>query len=267
MPSLHDVQRVMRRSLLNGGAAEAADLIVGDGLLAARRLDVYRNTILQALAGALRVSFPVVHRLVGADFFEGSAQAFAAARPPRCADLNAYGADFPQFLQGFAPAATLAYLPDVARLEWAVNRALHAPDAEPLALAALTAVAPRDHARVRFIVHPSVSLIRSDYPIDAIWHAVLQQDDEAMGWIDLGSGPVHLIVQRLRDRVDVARIDALAWRLACVLFDGQPIGAALSSAPGADAPISLAGHLAAGRFVAFELAETATEPLPIGETP
>ena len=32
------------------------------------------------------------------------------------------------------PAAALAYLADVARLEWAVSRAIHAADREPLDL-------------------------------------------------------------------------------------------------------------------------------------
>ena len=49
----------------------------------------------------------------------------------RVADL------FPEFLARFPPAASLAYIADVARLEWAVNRALHAPDAAPLDVARL----------------------------------------------------------------------------------------------------------------------------------
>ena len=259
MVSLRDIQNAMRRSLLDDTGAEAADIIIGDGVAPARRLGVYRNTIRQALTSALRLSSPAVHRLVGAFFFDAAAQAFVAEQPPHCADLNAYGAEFAQFLQGFAPAAALAYLPDVARLEWAVNRALRAADAEPLALAALGAIAPREHPRVRFIVHPSVLALRSDYPIDTIWRAVLQQDDAALAAIDLDSGPVHLIVQRLQDRVDVARVDAPAWRLAVALFDGQPLGTALAPAGDVEAPALLAAHLALGRFVAFELVEAAGE--------
>jgi hypothetical protein len=37
----------------------------------------------------LRLSFPAVHRLVGANFFEGAAQIFARDQAPRCAELNA----------------------------------------------------------------------------------------------------------------------------------------------------------------------------------
>ena len=122
MPSLLELQHAMRRSLLQEAGGGVDDSIVGAGLAPAQRLNIHRNTMLGTLANALRVSFPAVHRLVGADFFEGAAQIFAREQPPRSADLDAYGAEFPGFLQRFGPASTLAYLADVARLEWAVNR-------------------------------------------------------------------------------------------------------------------------------------------------
>jgi hypothetical protein len=267
MPSLRDVQQAMRRSLLEDVDGLAADQIVDAGLAPAQRLSIYRNTIVATLANALRLSFPAVHRLVGADFFEGAARIFAHDQTPRCADLNAYGAEFPDFLQHFEPAASLAYLADVARLERAVNRALHAPDADPLTVERLATVAPADHDQVCFVAHPSVSTLRSDFPVDTIWRAVLQQDDEAMAAIDLSSGPACLIVQRTADRVDVVRLDECAWRFTAALFDGRPIGAALGSAAGADAPALLAQHLSAGRLVAFRLASEADKRCGRGEPP
>ncbi|CAN7761636.1 DNA-binding domain-containing protein [Variovorax sp. LjRoot84] len=270
MPSLHDVQHAMRCSLLQDGEGPAADLIVGAGLAPAQRLSIYRNTMVATLANALRLSFPAVHRLVGADFFEGAAQIFVRDKAPRCADLNAYGAEFPDFLQRFEPAATLAYLPDVARLEWAVNRALHAPDADPLTVERLATVAPADHGKVCFTAHPSVSMLRSEFPVDAIWRAVLQQDDEAMAAIDPGSGPVCLLVQRLTGEVEVERLDEGAWRFTAALFEGRPLDAALAAAEaaGVDAPALLAQHLSAGRLVAFRLAAAeGNGPCREGDTP
>lgn len=268
MPSLHDVQHAMRRSLLQDEDGHAADLIVGAGLAPAQRLSIYRNTMVATLANALRLSFPAVHRLVGADFFEVAAQIFARQQAPRCADLNAYGAEFPDFLHRFEPAATLAYLADVARLEWAVNRALHASDADPLTVEQLATVAPAVHDQMCFVAHPSVSTLRSDFPADSIWHAVLQQDDEAMAAIDLGSGPVCLLVQRLTGEVEVERLDEGAWRFTAALFDGRPLEAALESAAGVDAPELLAQHLSAGRLVAFRLASEAdSKPCLARDTP
>ena len=260
MPSLRDVQHAVRRSLLQDADGDAAALIVGAGLAPSQRLSVYRNTIFAALSNALMLSFPAVHRLVGAEFFEGAAHVFASEQPPRCADLNAYGAAFPDFLQRFEPAATLAYLADVARLEWAVNRALHAPDAQAIDVSQLAAVAPSDQDRVCFVAHPSISLLRSSFPVDSIWRAVLQQDDAAIAAIDLDSGPVRLMVHRLAGEVEVVRLDEGAWRFAAALFSGQPLGSALDAAQGIATPELLADHLLAGRCIGFHVADA--EALP-----
>src|ERR1700683_4968067 len=131
MPALLELQRSLREQLF--GDPTRADASGGEALLAgddgALRLAIYRNTAFATLVNALRLSFPAVQRLVGADFFEAAAQQFIRASLPTSAYLNDYGADFPGFLSHFAPAAGLVYLGDVARLEWAVNRALHAGDA------------------------------------------------------------------------------------------------------------------------------------------
>ena len=255
MPSLREVQHAMRRSLLQEGDAAAAALVVAADWAPGQRLDIYRNTLLGACANALRLSFPAVQRLVGADFFDGAARVFALAQPPRRADLNAYGSEFPSFLARFEPAAGLVYLADVARLDWAVNRALHAPDADPLAPQRLAAVAPADHGRVCFTAHPSVSTLRSAWAVDHIWQAVLAQDDTALAAIDLQDGPACLLVQRVAGQVEVVRFAPDAWRLADELLRGRPLETALGFAGGLDTAGELAAHLAAGRFVDFDLVD------------
>src|SRR5262249_34068729 len=80
-PSLREVQRAMARSLLDGNDDAAAGFVVTDGLAAGRRLSVYRNTFEASLANALRLAFPAVLRLVGADFFASVAHAFVHAEP------------------------------------------------------------------------------------------------------------------------------------------------------------------------------------------
>ena len=265
MPSLREVQHAVRRSVVLREDSAAAAFIVDDGLAPEQRLSVYRNTFVSSLTTALRLSFPATYRLVGAEFFEGAAQIFVHEQPPSGAYLDEYGAGFPEFLARFPPAEALAYLPDVARLEWGVNRALHAPDVEALDVARLAGLDETDHDHVRFAAHPSVSLLRVDYPVDVIWRAVLAQDDTALAEINLASGPVWLMVQRLATGVDVTRIDERAWRFAAELFAGLPLGVALDAADGLDAPALLAEHFAAGRFIAFSFADAVAD-LPAQES-
>ena len=252
MPTLLEVQQAMHGSLVAGDNAPMTAYLADPA--AADRINIYRNTFLMGLTKALQLCFPVVQRLVGAEFFEGAAQQFVTLHPPREAYLNHYGADFPAFLGHFPPAASLPYLADVARLEWAVNGALHCVDTDPLDLQKLALVPPDEQGRMRLVGHPSVHLLRLDYPADTIWHAVLADDDRQLSAIDIEVGPVHLLVERRENGVQVARLEAPAWQFAERLFAGDPIELALDGSPGFDAAAALADHLAAGRIVSFEVA-------------
>jgi hypothetical protein len=254
VPTLLEVQRAMRRSLL-AQKEQAEACVVPGGLTPAVRLAVYRNTMMGTLTAALRLSYPAVYRLVGREFFEGAAHIFVEKDPPHSAYVDEYGGSFPEFLGCFPPALSLAYLPGVARLEWAVSRAFHAADVAALDPSRLLAVDPAAHCRIVFTPNPSNGLVRADHPVDAIWRAVLARDDAALAAIDLGSGPVWLLVQRVETGVDVARISESEWRFVAQLCAGRPLQAALDEAAlGLDASAALAGHLAAGRFIGFRLA-------------
>src|SRR6516162_884125 len=185
----------MRAGLLDDSSPVAAALLA-EVLIPADRVSIYRNTSRIALTNALRLNYPAVQRLVGEDFFAAAADIFITKEPPRTAWLDFYGAAFPEFLERFRPAASLPYLADVARLERAVSRALHAADAKALAPVELADLPQIAQGSVSFVPHPSVGLLSSKYPVDAIWRAVLARDDAALAAIDLNSGSVWLLVER-----------------------------------------------------------------------
>lgn len=255
MIPLLDLQNAMRRGLLGPDDGMALAHIVADGIAAEARLNIYRNGVIGALTKALRLSFPAVDRLVGSAFFESASRIFIESEPPHCAWLGAYGSDFPRFLGQFAPAATLPYLPEVARLEWVVSQAVHAPDAAPLNTTALSAVDPALQGRIAFVPHPSIGLVEAEYPVDAIWRAVLDGDDAAMSALDLSSGPVRLLIQRGPNGIVVIRCERTAWRFAQDLMTGCPLESAFLGMQETEATILLAAHLAAGRFSGFTVTQ------------
>lgn len=261
MPSLLEAQRRLRDVLVADGDGASPDGIRARDDTVAERLAVYRNTIVTTLARALRLNFPTVERLVGREFFDAMAQAFARRALPGSADLNAYGEGFPAFVQGFEACGAIAYLPDVARLDWAVSGALHAPDVQPLALETLAGLDHDQAAALRFQGHPAVRLLASEFPIDDIWRAVLEQDEGAMAAVDLASGPVHLLVERFDDATRVVRLVPDEWRFATALVAGEPLGQLLALFDGADVPALLAHHLIERRLVLF------TGDTPGGSTP
>ena len=104
MPTLLELQKSVGAALISGDLA-AAEFLVADGIAPDARLNIYRNTYLAGLVGALRISYPAVRKLVGDEFFEGAARAFIDAHPARSAYLNEYGAQLGDFLANFPPAA------------------------------------------------------------------------------------------------------------------------------------------------------------------
>jgi hypothetical protein len=252
-PSLLELQRAMRASLVIRDDCGISAHVVPGAFTPAERMDIHRNTFASVLTTALRLSYPAVHLLVGAKFFEGAARIFIRDHPPTSACLDDYGEEFPGFLSDFEPAVSLPYLPDVAALERAVIRALHASDADPLDPHRLAALAEHDRARVRFAPRPSVGLVRGDHPADLIWRAVLEQDDAALSAIDPGPGQAWLLVERLATGVEVRRMSESAWGFTSALCAGRPLAAALDEARDFDASALLADHLAAGRFIDFSV--------------
>jgi hypothetical protein len=255
MPTLLETERAMFRAIVFKEPNDVAPHIAGGAFSPAERLDIYRNTFLSSLTAALRISYPAVHRLVGEEFFDGAAQCFIQAHPPQTAYLNAYGAGLADFLARFPAAASLPYLADVARLEWAVNLALHAEDAIPLDADALASIADVPPERLILTPHPSIGLLRLDHPAEAIWRSVLAEDDSALRAIDLSAGPEWLLVERNANGVEVSPLAETEWRFAASLCAHETFAKSVETTPAADVVCLFARHLAAGRFIGFRLAE------------
>lgn len=265
MPSLLEVQRTMRAALL-AGSDTPPSTVIGGALDAGARLRIYRNNVHGNLTGALGLTFPAVERLVGADFFAAAAACFISAAPPACADLYEYGVAFPSFLATFGPAQAIAYLPDVARLEWAVNHALHAPVAPTLNGEELLGVPEQQQPGLRFAAHPSLSLLALAHPAKAIWEAVLTEDAKAraagLAAIDiLATGDV-LAVLHSTDGLVLLQLSQTAYDLACALIDGQCLADALELVPSDDAAPLLGGFIAHGFFGRCDLPEAPSKQHP-----
>ena len=187
---------------------------------AERHLQVYRNNTFANLTDALAAVFPVVQRLVSEKFFAFAANRYIHEQPPRDGNLHSFGKSFPAFLAGFEPARTLAYLPDVARLEWAWHEAFHEADSQPLALERLAAVPPERHGELRFTLSPTARLVESDYPILHIWRT--HQEDCLDGpSVDLAEGGVRLLVLRPVFEVEIELLSAGDYALLQALAEGR----------------------------------------------
>jgi hypothetical protein len=231
VPTLRDLQAVVGAVMLGGDATLAEASVHGDGLGAVARLAVYRHHVLASLTAVLESIYPVVVRLVDARFFRYAADRYIHAHPPSRPCLFEYGATFGDFLARFPPTRHLAYLPDVARLEWAMNAALNAPDVEAATPQTLSPAS-------RIALHPSVSLLHSRWQIDSIWRA--NQPGREGEVVDLQTGGVRLQIWRAGDEVVFRRLSIAEDALRRALTSAGRLDAAAEAALAADATADLA---------------------------
>ena len=218
--------------------------------LAGRRFRVYRNNVRVALTEALAAAYPAIRRIVGQPFFDEMARVYVSDRPATARILNLYGAEFADFVAGFAPARDLPYLADVARLERAVLESLHAADAPALDPAALGALGA-DLAAARFAPHPATRLVRSAWPVAGIWRA--NADDETpAGELVFSDGPEGALVLRPGLSVRVEALAPAGSAFAATLLAGGDAMAAAAAATaideGFDVVPAFRTLLAAGAF-------------------
>ena len=187
-------------------------LFSSNGADPASRFAVYRNNVHSSLINAMADSYPVTLQLVGDRFFRAMAGMYVQAYPPTSPRLNEYGSDLADFIQGFAPAASVPYLADVARLERLRINAYHAADA-PFAdsqavinqLQQLPSL-----GNVRLQLHPSVTTLQSNYAVVALWAA--HQTSDTVARLDPWHGQCALILRNGLE-VEVFCIDS-----GCVAF-------------------------------------------------
>lgn len=176
----------------------------GRGLDPSRRIQVYRNNMLSSLTAALRTVYPVTERLVGEQFFAAAAQGYIQSNPSHSGNIQDYGGAFPAFLQGFAPAAALAYLPDVAALEWRRLETALGPPHTPMDLAALAAVPAELQPELHFRHQPTARAFCSPHPILSIWEFC--QSAEPEGELDLDAPGECVLFARPRLDVVMRRV-------------------------------------------------------------
>jgi hypothetical protein len=243
MPSLRELQTAFREALILDDERGIRAQILPDGLDAAARVAVYRHHVLASLATTLAATYPVVCRLVDRRFFGWLADNYVRQHPPSGPCLFEYGGDFAAFIERFPACAALPWLADVARLEWAMNAALHAPDARPLAPDRLAAMSPETLAQLVVELDPSVTLLSSSWPVDGIWRA--NQHGAEPVPVDLDAGPVRLEIRRRGDDVVFRALPAGAFAFRRTLAEQAPLEQAVKAAVAADLSFDLTAEIRA----------------------
>jgi hypothetical protein len=230
------LQRSFAEAILFDDQPIPLTIRAASGVAAASRFGVYRNNVIAGLSNAIAARYPVVRRLLSPETFSVIARMYATAEPPRSPLLMLFGDTFPQFLRRIGDGPPTEYVADIAELEAARTRAYHAADMAPVSGADLAQLDPEEIHDLKLIFHPSLSLLRSRFPIVTVWETNT-------------AGADALITQWRHEAALVARpdLDVEVWRLSlgayeflAAMVNGHTIGSAAAHASALESTFALA---------------------------
>ncbi len=249
-PPLDVIQSEFAEALF---ARDTPGFFRGDAGQAQARFARYRGNLIATWEKSLAASYPVLQQLVGEEFFSALTRAYGHAHPSNDGDLNVFGAQFAEFLAQFPPVEQYPYFPDMARLEWALQRAYYADDGAQLNAQAFTSLSPEELDQASLRLQPACTLWHSEWATLAIWQAhqpVASCDgDEAVGapseikFPDPVRQVCHAVVCRpdWKPKVEALTPASHAW--LSQMDAGQPFGVAVDAALALDPAFDLSASL------------------------
>jgi hypothetical protein len=219
--------RIFADALCDPSAPLPAGLRAPQGAALPDRFAVYRNNVHVGLIDVLTDRFPVARQLVGEEFFHAMAREYVRDNKPDSPVLQTYGSGFADFISTFAPAAQLAYLPDVARLEYCWSEAWAAAEAPSLTLGELSKYSAEMLLQARFKTHPAARLLQSNAPIASLWqaHQSAEPDLSAIIW-----QPEDVLITRPEAQINLHSLAAGVAAFANALANGSTFQEAAAQA-------------------------------------
>lgn len=253
MSSLRELQLGFSEVMWKRGASFDPH-VCANGLLSGQRLQVYRNNVVSAQTEALKTTYPVITRLVGEEFFSHLARQYLQARRSQSGNLNDLGLDFDSFLLAFPGTGELVYLPDVAKLEWAVHRLFLETPRLGVSFDSWEQIPDSRYDELRLVIQPASHFLSSVYPVLRIWQ-VNQTDSEGDVAVNLSAGGVELLIIRRGLEVEFETLTPGEYRLLHALADKHALSTAcelaLEAQTNFDLVASLQRYIASGVIVDF----------------
>lgn len=227
-------QQLLLRTLMQDARATAlGGWVRQDGLRRDRAVLAYRANASASAERALASAYPTVQAMLGEENFAQLARAAWRQQAPERGDLAQWGAHLPAMLEANAQWHEWPYLPDAARLDWAVHGAEQAAD-DGLDAGTLQCLGLHEPQALRLRLQPSVALVVSGHPIVTIWQAHHGGADfAAVREARARRRGEAALVHRIGWRAQVIALDAATQRFMQALLAHETLAAALEAA-GAD---------------------------------
>jgi hypothetical protein len=169
------------------------------------------------------------------------ARRFIVSEPPRSSSQLKYGETFPRFLRSLGETASIEYVADIAELEMVQGKACHAADALPVDAQAFSSLRAGKHNGVRVVLHPSVFLVASRFPIVTIWNNNQSDGENAM--IERWRAESALVARPFLD-VEVRCLPAGGHAFVSTLAEGHTMATAVAAGKAVTPDFDVASNLA-----------------------
>jgi Putative DNA-binding domain len=207
-------------------------LISAQGLMG-----IYQHSAIANITNSLSLSYPVIERLVGKDFFQIMCKPYIVKHWPNSGNMDDYGKYFSSFLAEFEQVKHLSYLEDVAQLEWLFHQSSLANDNSFFDWTSLAKVVSSE--TLTFLLSPSVSIMRSTMPVDKIW---LMNQVNAPENVELsldGDSDTFIVLFRQELKTEMMTLIESEFTFLQSIENGLNFATAIESAKAVDDSISI----------------------------
>ncbi|MBY0273001.1 MAG: DNA-binding domain-containing protein [Alphaproteobacteria bacterium] len=204
------------------GTRSFKDFVKINAVSPENRFSVYKGNVEGAFRNALEGTYPLIWKLIGQKCADGAAYAFIRAQKsyPQEGTLLNWGRDFPEFLKTFEATKVLSYLADFAKLECFTGESLCAEEKVPLIAGDLKNIPSQHYERLIFIVHPSLFLFSSSYPLDQILEVV---EERALS-VTLENRGAYALIIRQEARINTHWLSEAEFTFFSYVSSGLSLG-------------------------------------------
>ncbi len=207
-------------------------------LLPSERIDIYSNAYFFRLAEALGSVYPTVQQFVEMDeepyAFTKLVAQYVGKHPSVSYKIEDCGASFAVFLENNEISFRFPFLPDLARVEWAVAEAVFRSRRPPLQSKEMAAVAPEDWAHARLECDSTVSLLSLNWAVVPLW----ENREQPIPHAPRETCRQNILVFRAPNRrIQVRILSEEAFQILSGLDRGETLGHCLGALSHSDVPI------------------------------
>lgn len=176
--------------------------------------------------------------MVGEQFFDHCAQVYIQKNPSQSRELQAYGANFANFIADFPPAKHLPYLSEVAQFDWGYHQVYYAADTKPFDIKKLSNMPEQQYQSLKFQLNPACKLFSFRFPILRIWQ-LCQQKSENLEKLNLEEGGIYLLVIRRQLEIEFETLSSGEYTLLSAFRENKTFAQACHVALNAEPELNI----------------------------